>query len=174
MQQDLPLEEEVFEQRVEFVPAKHWMKPKPSRNYGVIGMRIYFVLIGPKGAISWMLSPSWYVAESRAHLANFARTQHEIDRTNKPDAWDLGYHAYEPQYEDQGTYECTYLKGGKCYCDGTSLGALDLVEGFLAGGDVWLWRKLREVYESRFNGAPYPDFTPEYEPHPDDKVKAGA
>jgi hypothetical protein len=89
------------------------------------------------------------------------------DPSNKPDIWDLSYHAYEPQYEGQGACPCSYLKGGKCYSDGTSIND-ELCEGFIAGGSDWLWKKMREVYNSRFLGYPYPSFTPEYIPHPDD------
>ncbi|MGH6792791.1 MAG: glycoside hydrolase family 3 N-terminal domain-containing protein, partial [Methyloceanibacter sp.] len=44
-----------------------------------------------------------------------------------------------------------------------------MIEGFLAGGTDWLWPKLEEFYRHIFEGAPFPDFTAHYLPHPDDK-----
>lgn len=166
MTQLLPFDDK-FEQRVVFTRAKNWSRADASRNYGHIGMKITFALIGPAGAITWLVYPRWYVQPSRDAWQGLIRDNEPRDM---PDAWDLGYHAYEPQYEDQTSCTCDLLKGGKCYSDGTLLGAKELIEGFIAGGDEWIWRKLREVYESRFNNAPYPSFAPEYEPHPDDKV----
>lgn len=158
-----------FMQRVSFTPSRNWLRSAAARNYGIIGTKIIFALIGPKGAVTWTLSPNWYIKSCREHLSRFDR---KYDPFLQPEAHDLSYHGYAPQYEDQTCRECDLLSGGKCFSDDTSLRAKELVEGFLAGGDKWLWSKLREVYESWFNAAPWPDFTPQYEPHPDDKEPA--
>jgi hypothetical protein len=161
-QEPLPFEPEVFEQRVEFTPAKNWLAADSSRNYGHIGMKIIFSLIGPRGAITTVISPSWYIKSSRDAWTH----EHRSWLKHTPDIWDLSYHAYEPQYEDQTSCPCTLLRGGRCYSDGTTLNE-ELCEGFLAGGSDWLWKKLRQVYDYRFHGAAYPSFAPEYIPHPD-------
>ena len=54
------------------------------------------------------------------------------------------------------------------------LNADEVIEGFLAGGTDWLWPKLEEYYACIFEGAPFPDFTPHYLPHPDDRPKPEA
>jgi hypothetical protein len=85
-----------------------------------------------------------------------------------PMALDLGYHAYFPQYDGQTICHrhCEFLDGKPCYYDGTSLGAAELVEGFLNGGDEWLWSRLEAIYHSKFNNGAYPDLTPLIRPHP--------
>lgn len=159
-----------FKQSVHFTSAKSWLHPDAARSYGHIGMKIIFSLVGPKGAISWVLSPGWYIKPTRDAWAG----RYHVDESMrfKPDSHDLGYHAYEPQYEGQTSRHCNLLDGGRCYSDGTSLGALELIEPFLAGGDEWLWKHLRALYEHRFNDAPWPEPITEYEPHPDDKESA--
>jgi len=86
----------------------------------------------------------------------------------KPSGWDLGYHAYEAQYEGQDPHSDCHLLGCECFYDGSGLQADEMIEGFLAGGTEWLWPKLAEVYRARFDGAEWPDFSPSYKPHPDD------
>ncbi len=156
-----------FERRVRFTSAKNWVRPAASENYGHIGMKIIFSLIGAKGAVSWTVHPGWYVESSRKEWEG--RSYSAFDERHAPDAWDLGYHAYEPQYEGQSTCDCDLLLGGKCYPDGTSLGAKELIESFLAGGDEWLWKHLELCYMSWFEGAPWPKAIPQYEPHPRDR-----
>lgn len=41
----LPFTPRTFERRVEFTRAKNWLRPKASRSYGHIGMKIHFALI---------------------------------------------------------------------------------------------------------------------------------
>lgn len=166
----LPLEPEVFTENIKITGGKHWVRDNPSRNYGVIGMKMFFELVGPKGAITAMIFLPWYVKESRDHLVRVSSDPFRSYREEgTPWIADIGYHAYEPQYDGQLIHDCSLLKGGKCYPDGSSLQGDDMNEGFIAGGSVWMFKKMREMYESRFNDAPWPDFTPEYEPHPDDR-----
>lgn len=164
-QVDLPFTPRTFERRVNFTSARNWTRSS-GNNYGHIGMKIIFSLIGPKGAITWIVSPKWYVASTRASWGNKAG---QYDEPFQPDAFDLAYHAYEPQFEGQACHNCDLLSGGKCYSGGTALSAKLLIEPFIAGGEEWLWKHLEEVYANRFEGGPTPDTTPQYEPHPDDK-----
>jgi hypothetical protein len=163
----LPLEPEVFTQNIKITGAKNWRRPNPSRDYGHIGAKMFFELVGPQGAISVALFMDWYVKSSRDEWIGKDMPDYRPRYT--PYIADVSYHAYEPQYEDQTCNNCHLLKGGKCYSDGSSLTGDDMMEGFIAGGSEWMFKKMRELYESRFNDAPYPDFTPEYDPHPDDR-----
>lgn len=133
-------------------------------------MRMVFYVKGPKGVVQWMVGTEWGIKPVRDHLANFPSDHRKYQQ---PSGWDLGYHSLTPQYEDQGIQDkdCQVL-GAPCYYDGSSLNADDLIEGFLAGGTDWLWPKLEEYYARVFEGAPYPDFTAHYQPHPDDNVSA--
>lgn len=63
---------------------------------------------------------------------------------------DLGYHSDNPQYEGQKAMECDIRPGGKCYCDGTSLGASDLWREFLESScnEDLIWKRLEEIVEN--------------------------
>ena len=161
-----------FTRWVETTPSRHWIRPEPSRNYGISTVRIVFYVKGPKGAVQWMIGTEWGIDPVRKHMNGFPSHHREYQ---KPTGWDLGYHAHEPQYEGQSIQckDCSVLNG-PCYYDGSGLNADLLVEGFLARGTEWLWPKLEEYYASVFEGADFPDFTAEYLPHPDDAESGAA
>lgn len=122
--------------------------PDPSKNYGVHGMEIRFVLKGDAGAVQ-------FVVFTPMHLPH---VQEEMWRNNRHREWnpfepmgaDIGYHAREPQYEGQESMTCDLLPEGRCYYDGTSLGADEFMPTFLAGGDKAVWKMLEERYVERF------------------------
>lgn len=167
MQTQLPLEPEVFTENIKITGAKNWRRSNPSRDYGHIGSKMHFELVGPRGAITVGLFMGWYVKSTRDKWAG--KDMRDYCERYTPWIADVSYHAYEPQYEYQCTHNCDLLKGGKCYSDGSALQGDEMREGFIAGGSAWMFKKMREIYEARFNDAPWPDFTPEYEPHPDDR-----
>lgn len=164
-----------FVRRIEFQPGYCWIKPEPHRNFGNASVRMRFVLIGAKGAVQWMIGTEWMPEAARNDVAR-RRAAHRLTRRDdegqKPVGYDLGYHAREPQYEGQRPHgECEYL-GCACYYDGSGLAADELVEGFLNGGDDWVWNRLEAYYQCRFEGADYPSFAPIIMPHPDDRKVA--
>lgn len=64
---------------------------------------------------------------------------------------DLGYHAYEHQYDGQpAMVKCLYLDGKSCYYDGSALNAEPVFYGFVEHGEEWLWERLKDYYESVF------------------------
>lgn len=124
----------------------------PKKNYGIHGMEIRFVLKGPAGAVQ-------FVVYTQIHLEHVAKEQWA--KRNEPYAFkmsrpmgvDIGYHAPTPHYEGQTEMECDLLPGGKCYYDGTSLGAENFMPTFIAGGSDAVWRMLEEKYHTLFSGA---------------------
>ena len=138
---------------VEFSPSWNRLSDDPSKNYGIRAMNITFYVKGPKGAIQWKLSTGWYVSPARDHLRQFSPPL-----VMYPMAMDLGYHAHEPQYENQTplTESCDVIGGGRCFYDGSPLNAELLTEGFLSGGADYLWPKLEGVYRHQFEGAEWP------------------
>ena len=145
----------MFERKILFHPAYDKRNADPKKNYGIHNMSITFVLIGPKGAVQWAISTGWYVKSAREHLKNFPLSWEE--RTMKK-IWgtDLGYHAHDPQYEDQYSRDDCHLLGGKCYYDGSSLNAELLEEGFLEKGEDYVWEKLEGYYNHTFENGPWP------------------
>lgn len=153
-----------MKREIKFRPAFDWRHPDPKQNYGIGSLTIWFYVHGPKATVQWHVNTQWYLKANReANGDTFLKYPFE---PNKPDGWDLGYHADSPQYEGQGYHKCDCRPSGRCYYDGTSLGAKELEEGFLAGGADWVFEKLEKYYDYRFENGPPVDFSPEYQPHP--------
>lgn len=153
-----------FERRVDFTAAYDHRRPNPCENYGIGGMRAVFYLIGPKGAVQWMIGLPFYVAGVRPEMGRWSDTAREL---GKPSGWDLGFHAREPQYDGQSAMgQCDVIGDGKCFYDGSSLNADLLIEGFVNGGTAWLWPALEDYYRSVFEGADFPTFAWAPKPHP--------
>lgn len=140
-----------LEHRIDFIPAFDKRDADPSKNYGIGAMKIRFMVVGPKGAIQWLIGTGWYVRSAREHLKGFP--VHEWDLKRKPEGYDLGYHAKEPQYEGQSAMDhCDVLGDGACFYDGSSLQAELPIEGFLSEGADYVWRKLEAEYRHRLEG----------------------
>lgn len=148
----------MMEQSVIVSPSYDWRRDDPHRNYGVRNCEMTFILKGPLGAIQWRIGTEWAIKPVRDHLAKFSIDS--IDELRQPKGWDLGYHSPTPMYDGQ-------LSRDNCPILG--LNADLLIEGFLARGTEWLWPKLMEYYRCAFEKGPWPDFTAEYLPHPDDR-----
>jgi len=145
---------EGFRTQIGIQPAFDKRAPEPHKNYGIGEMRMCFYLIGPKGAVQWMIGTNWYVDTARKHLATFPPNSY--DRPYEPRGWDLGYHALEAQYDGQTPHDCNLIDGGKCYYDGSGLNAELLVERFLEGGLEYLWPALLAYYTRTFEDGPWP------------------
>jgi hypothetical protein len=144
-----------FERKISFTPAFDKRDPNPNKNYGIGAVRLLFTLKGPLGATQWLIGTNWYCASAREHLRNFP------DRPSamKPEGWDLGFHGRAPVYEGQSkTHDHCDLTDGPCFYDGSGLNADLLIEGFLTGGEDYVWRALEAYYASTFEGADWPDF----------------
>ena len=145
----------------------------PSKNYGIASCRVFFYVIGDKGAVQWMIGTDWYPEAARDHLRKvrtpaFLAQFGDIERV-QPECWDIGYHSRAPMYEGQTSMsdEC-HLLGGECYYDGSGIWAEEWREGFLNGGTDWLWPKLEEYYRYIFDGGELPDLTPQVRKHPEE------
>lgn len=163
-----------FTRKLFFKPGFHWPHKNPARDYGNGSVQLRFVLVGPKGAVQWLIGTEW-MPEAARNDVDRRRAIHGLPPRDgsKPNGYDLGYHSPVPRYEDQSPMDgdCDVISG-KCFYDGSGLNADLLVEGFLNGGDDWVWNRLEAFYRSTFEDAPWPDFTPMIEPHPDDRPKA--
>lgn len=136
---------ETFERRVAIRGAFDRRHPDPSKNYGIHGMELRFTLIGPKGAVHFLVF-------TPMHLPHVAREMWEKnDRRYNPFETmgaDVGYHSPTPFYEWQEPCDCDLLPGGKCYGDGSALMADEFTEKFLKGGDAVVWPMLEEKYRA--------------------------
>lgn len=153
-----------FERRVEVSPGHCWLHEEPSKNYGVAACRVWFYVIGPKGAVQWQIGTDWYPQAALNHLRKFPFSDRDREQ---PKGWDLGYHAREPHYDGQTSmHDNCQVIGGKCYYDGSTLNAEEWLEGFRNGGTDWLWPRLEQYYRHIFESGEYPDVTPIVRAHP--------
>ena len=113
-----------------------------SKNYGIHGLDIWFILKGKKGAVQYAVTMPIYLP----HI----KIEHSFMQEIR--GFDVGYHALEPQYEGQKSMECDLY--GKCYYDGSSFRSNEWTkEIFSTIGEApenILWKKLEEEYELRF------------------------
>ena len=145
-----------FERIVQFHPAFDKRHADPSKNYGIHGVQIRFVLKGPFGATQFGLYTSWQLPHVMKELKAkwWGKSGHE--HTFDPIPTDLGYHAYEPQYDGQtrmGSCDILPDAEGGCYYDGSTLAAERVFERLLREGDASVWAELEEQYRDRFDVA---------------------
>lgn len=144
----------------EFTLTGAYAHPK----YGRCSMRMFFHVIGPKGAISVSMFTSWYLpSEQQEMLGAYSKYPYDPkEQFLQPHLCSIDYHAREPQYEGQSAMaNCRLLDGADCYFDGTSLWFGEAwMEGFLNGGSDWLYERMEEEYGHRFEGGAKPDLTP--------------
>lgn len=153
-----------FKRQIVFKPGFDWRHANSSRDYGIGAVRMWFILIGEHGAVQWQIGTDWFTESARNHLSKFSKPN-----KLQPDGWDLGYHSKTPRYEGHDNMECDCLPEKRCYYDGSSLLADNLVEGFLNGGDEWVWNRLEAYYAHIFGDKEYPNFDPIVVPHPDER-----
>jgi hypothetical protein len=138
---------------VTFYPAYDKRNPDPSKNYGIHGVDIYFILKGDKGAVQFALYTDWQLPHIQDERKNVAvATLYGL----KPFGFDVGYHATVPQYEGQepmcGPGECKCVpEGESCYYDGSGLRAEEWVRNvLLPHGSEGVWAALKEEYIRMF------------------------
>lgn len=138
---------------VTFYPAYDKRNPDPSKNYGIHGVSIYFILKGDKGAVQFAVYTDWYLP----HVQDEMKGRDAIGISGlRPMGVDVGYHATVPQYEGQepmcGPGECKCVpEGESCYYDGSGLRADQWVRDFLLPkGSEGIWEALKEEYVRLF------------------------
>ena len=145
-----------MERIIEFSPAFDKRHPDPSKNYGVQGVEIRFVLKGELGAVQFLLFTNWMLPHVQVeHDKRFLSEpdQLSIDCLYHPMPADLGYHSFTPTYEGQIPISdsCEYLNGKPCYYDGSGLAAERVYQRLLREGSDGVWTELEDYYESTFD-----------------------
>lgn len=135
------------ERIVEFTSAYDKRNPKPSKNYGIHGVDIRFILKGNEGAVCFLIYTNWQLPHVRQEAEDKGWSQHRFD----PMPADLGYHSLQPQHDDQlRTEECPYLDGKTCYYSGSALNANQVFDRLLREGGAGVWDALENYYNDIF------------------------
>lgn len=141
-----------FTRKLEIIPAFDKRDKDPSKNYGIHGMELRFILMGEKGATQFVV----YTGIQLPHVRNEIALDSNVRRfelLTRPMGADIGYHSYEPTYEGQSLItedNCPYLDNAPCYYDGSGLQAEDFLPVFLEKGEDAVWEMLEERYVSLF------------------------
>lgn len=137
-----------FERIIQVQPPYDKRHPDPSKNYGIHGMTLRFILKGPKGATQFI----FYTGQHLKHVADELAAKQNGSRFNRFHGMgaDIGYHAYTPQYEGQTPMEKCDILGCDCYYDGSSLRAREFEDEFLQRGEEAVWPMLEDEYRRRF------------------------
>ena len=122
----------------------------PSKNYGIHGMDLVFILEKDKNAVQFVAYLPVYLPHVCDEMWN-----RNIGRDFNPFRGmgaDVGYHASKPQYENQGIMDenCCWLNG-PCYYDGSGLRAEEWYSIFLLSGPDKIWEMLKEDWLERFD-----------------------
>jgi len=145
---------EKMERRVEFRPAFDRRSADPTRNYGVHGMELAFILKGAAGAIQFVVYTNWHLRRVQEEHDSRIVSDKFPHLFCHPSPADLGYHSRVPQYEGHEpiTESCVYLDGAPCYYDGSSLQAVELYWRFVEHGEDVVWETLEKRYQGLFVG----------------------
>jgi hypothetical protein len=122
--------------------------PDPSKNYGIHGMDLLFILKGPLGAVQFLVFTPMHLPHVQEEL--WRNNRHRDWNPFKPMGADIGYHAPHAQYEGQSPMKCDLMPSGECYYDGTGLGAEEFMPTFLSEGSDAVWTMLEQRYAQWF------------------------
>lgn len=132
-----------LERRFEVQPAFD----RTAEGYGVHGAEMRWYVIGPQGAIQFVLFTNWHLPHVQARLD--ARMDSQFPHLScHPQPADIGYHSFKPRYEGQQILQKNcHLLNASCYYDGSSLQAEEFYQTLITKGLDALWEALEKRYE---------------------------
>lgn len=144
-----------LERKFEVSPAYD----KKAEGYGIGAATMRFYVIGPKGAIQFVLYTGWYChtieKTSFDDWSDWRELMVRVQPHDVPMPADLGYHSPTPRYEGQSLMQdnCSVL-GGPCYYDGSGLNASKPFSILIHEGSDRLWEFLEGYYKETFEQEP--------------------
>lgn len=146
----------MFKREIKMHPAWDKRDPDPNKNYGVHGVEMRWLLIGPAGVIQFLVFTNWHLphVQQEMYCKGMAAQNETVLRVLfTPQPADVGYHSPEPHYEGQTSMgPCEHLDGKPCYYDGSSLAAETMFNLLVREGDEAVWKKMEERYYDTFGG----------------------
>lgn len=145
-----------LERSVEVGAAYDKRNPDPSKNYGIHGVSLRFLLRGPNGVVQFVIYTNWQLPHVRREFD--AKASNHNHFLCHPQPADIGYHSYVPTYEGQTSMgsSCEYLGGVECFYDGSTLYADDVFKIMVEKGGEAMWAELEAYYEDRLAGLVVP------------------
>lgn len=135
---------EIFEKTIKIMPASDRRHPEPDKNYGISGVRIFFILKGLLGVITFEMLTELFLpyvldefkTKDNVHSMGFVGTVHS--------------HSLKPLYKDQkiSIDKCEFLDNKLCYGNicSTDIGS-QLARSLVHVGEDSVWYRLTELYQ---------------------------
>lgn len=139
-----------MKKEITFKPAFDKRNSDASKDYGIHGCDLKFILQGNEGAVQFVVYTNWLLKKNQEELDKTIRYPYPHLMCHPMPA-DLGYHSPTPHYEDQEPLDCDLLPNKKCYYDGSTFNAEPIYEILTTEGSEGVWKKLEEYYNSIFN-----------------------
>lgn len=144
------------ERIIKFAPAYDKRDPDPSKDYGIHGVTLTFVLKGAEGAVDFVLYTNWMLPHVQEEQDG-RMSPGFVHLMCHPIPADLGYHSPRPirEWQDGGApsqAECNWL-GAPCWYDGSTLNAEPVYRRLLEEGDEGVWAELEDYYAQTFRKA---------------------
>lgn len=152
-QAEAAIEAAQYERRFFTRPAFDRRDPDPRKDYGIAGLQIGMVLIGPTASVSFVILTNWYLPHVRLERnpgEKFAEFRIGVSDTPAMGA-DVSVHrdVHRDEPEDWmkesdfiSPQPCDWRPGGKCWSDGSALAAGDFIEVLIAEGIEAVWKKM--------------------------------
>lgn len=141
-----------MDRKITFAPAYDKRDPDPTKNYGIHGVEMRWILHGDEGAIQFIVYTGWHLPSVQAELDQKldSRFPH---LSCHPSGADVGYHSPKPRHEWQDApRDNCHILDGPCYYDGSSLHAVDVLNILVEHGDEAVWAHLEKYYQDIFGG----------------------
>lgn len=154
-----------FKRDFKIYPGWDKRNDDPSKNYGIHGCELEFVLTGDKGVAVFRLSTDWLPLHVQQERMGRDVATHgtygfpdvcQVVVGEQPMGADLGYHSPTPlrdwQTDNEMRKDCPYLENKPCYYDGSGLAAEEVRNIMLEKGSDGVWQALEAYYERTYNG----------------------
>lgn len=136
-----------FTRTISFRPAFDKRNTNAGKNYGIGSVELKFILKDDKKqAMQFMMISGWNLQHIRREREG------NVPTSVYPLAADIGYHSPVMVEHVTPMDDCS-ITGGKCWYDGSTLGAEPIMERFLAEGEDAVWEELENHHASRFGEA---------------------
>jgi len=144
-------------------PAFDKRNDNPQKDFGICGCRIFFAVVGKKGAVTVNFSTNWYLESTvneyknrgiNRNLLGGGKEQHktkidlEVGKPISSGSWD--YHCKRRRYKGQMPFKNCEFIGGDCYGDGSCLRADVYLRLLIERGSDAVFTKLEIDYYTEF------------------------
>lgn len=143
-------QEPAMQKTITLTPAYDRRNPDPAKNYGQHGVDLWFVLRGPKGAITFRLFTDWLLP----HVAKELKAKgHRPLSDWEPEVAGVTFHSLGPRPNNEAVPQgpCEWLGGQPCHSHMSSvIHEKEIAARLLKEGSDGVWAALEDYYREVF------------------------